>query len=311
VISRGSALERVIGFGGHAAVVFGSGLAGLPRGARVEVELGYSELGWPCTDVPGHANLLRLVSVPMPVRETRSPAARESPAAVVGTPATAPGARLRLVLACGRPHHYEGWSRAELGRPVADLAAAGVRRLVLTNSCGALCPAVVPGDMISCHEVVDLQAPPRSGEPERLRVCDEAEALAVGAVVRRVVAADASSRVAVDSRSGAPASAGAGPRRTHAGVYVAVPGPQFETPAEVRWLARRGEVVGMSAAPELRAAHAAGASCCLLGLVANRAAAVGSHEDVLAVGGSLASGLAAALPAAVLARWPGIGGRRT
>jgi purine nucleoside phosphorylase len=210
VISRGSALERVIGFGGHAAVVFGSGLAGLPRGARVEVELGYSELGWPCTDVPGHANLLRLVSVPMPVRETRSPAARESPAAVVGTPATAPGARLRLVLACGRPHHYEGWSRAELGRPVADLAAAGVRRLVLTNSCGALCPAVVPGDMISCHEVVDLQAPPRSGEPERLRVCDEAEALAVGAVVRRVVAADASSRVAVDARSGAPASAGAG-----------------------------------------------------------------------------------------------------
>ena len=51
----------------------------------------------------------------------------------------------------------------------------------------------------------------------------------------------------------------------------------------------------MSAAPEVRAARATGVECCLLALVANVAAAVDSHEDVLAVGGRLARLLAAGL----------------
>ena len=271
-------------------MVFGSGLAGLPHGAEVEAELGYADLGWPCTDVPGHANLLRLAAVPWPA----SCAAAERDAAA------GEGARLRLALACGRPHRYEGWSEAELARPVADLAAAGVRRLLLTNSCGALRPAVRPGDIVACSAVVDLQAPPPSAEPERLRVCGEAQAAAVAAAVRSVAGMpEAGGRAA-------PADDG-GAEPTAAGVYVSVAGPQFETPAEVEWLAGYGDVVGMSAAPELRAARAAGASSCLLGLVANRAAAVGSHEDVLAVGAALAGALAAALPAAVCARWPDIG----
>ncbi len=95
---------------------------------------------------------------------------------------------------------------------------------------------------------------------------------------------------------------------TRTGTYVAVAGPQFETPAEVEWLAGHGDVVGMSGAPEVRAAHDDGASCCLLALVANRAAAVGSHEDVLAVGALLAGVLASALTAVVLARWAKTGG---
>jgi purine nucleoside phosphorylase len=88
------------------------------------------------------------------------------------------------------------------------------------------------------------------------------------------------------------------------GAYDSVCGPQFETPAEVAWLARYGDVVGMSAAPEARAAAATGVECCLLALVANVAAAVGSHEDVLAAGGRLAGLLASGLTHAVLARWP-------
>lgn len=270
-----AALARVAAFAPHAAVVFGSGLAGLPLGAEVQVEIGYGELGWPCTDVPGHANLLRLARVPL----------------AGGGEAAGPGARLRLALACGRPHRYEGWSDAELERPVADLIAAGTRRVVLTNSCGALRPAVKPGDLVVCGSVVDLQAPPVA-EPERLEVCDAAAAAAVAAAVRPVLKA-------AKAASGTSSS-------THTGVYVAVAGPQFETPAEVEWLAGHGDVVGMSAAPEVRAARRGGASSCLLGLVANHAAAVGSHEDVLAVGALLAGVLAAALPAAVLARWPEI-----
>jgi hypothetical protein len=92
--------------------------------------------------------------------------------------------------------------------------------------------------------------------------------------------------------------------RAGMGTYVAVLGPQFETPAEARWLAQYGTVVGMSAAPEVRAAHAAGAECLLLALVVNQAAAVGSHDDVLATAGRFSSSLASGLITAVKARWP-------
>ena len=255
--SAADALGRVAAFGPHAAVVFGSGLAGLPPGAAVRAEVGYEELGWPCTAVPGHRNVLQLVEV------------------------TAGGAGgLRLALACGRPHVYEGWPREELERPVRSLAATGVSRFVLTNSCGALRPAVTPGDLVVCTVVVDLQSPPVGAAPPCLDVCSASEAAAVAAAL-------------------APAPA-------PTGVYVAVAGPQFETPAEVAWLAGHGAVVGMSGAPEVRAARAAGAACCLLALVVNRAAAVGSHEEVLAFGGRLAGTLAAGLGAVVTARWPGL-----
>jgi purine nucleoside phosphorylase len=87
-------------------------------------------------------------------------------------------------------------------------------------------------------------------------------------------------------------------------VYCAVAGPQFETRAEVGWLAGYGDVVGMSAAPELRAAQRAGAETLLLALVANRAAEVGSHEEVLQYGAGAARDLSAGLGAAIAARWP-------
>jgi purine-nucleoside phosphorylase len=245
----------VAAFRAHAAVVFGSGLAVLPRGAEVRAELDYHDLGWPQTAVPGHRNVLRLVEVM----------------------AGAAGG-LRLALACGRPHGYEGWSRQELEHPVRSMATAGVSRFVLTNSSGALRPAVAPGEVVVCSSVVDLQALPAGVAPACLSVCGADQATTVAAAVP--------------------------PART--GVYVAVAGPHFETPAEVAWLARHGDVVGMSGAPEVRAACAAGATCCLVALVVNRAAAVGSHEDVLAFGGRLAGKLADGLAAIVIARWPGL-----
>ncbi|MEI6726731.1 MAG: hypothetical protein WCN81_10985 [Actinomycetes bacterium] len=247
-------LGRVAAFAPHAAVVFGSGLAALPLGAVVREELAYEELGWPRTAVPGHANRLLLVEAP-----------------------AGDGAGLRLALACGRPHLYEGWGEEELGRCVRDLCAAGASRVVLTNSTGSLRPEVEPGAVVACPAVVDLQSSPPGEDPPVLTVC---------------------------APEGASVAAAALGRHGRTGVYVAVAGPQFETPAEVEWLRRYGDVVGMSAAPEVRAAHAAGASVCLLALVANRAAAVGSHEDVLTGGASLAALLAGRLAATLVARWP-------
>ena len=247
---------RIAAWRADAAAVYGSGLWALPEGARVEDEVPYDALGWPAGSVPGHPNVLRLAAVPV-----------------------AGGRELRLALACGRPHRYEGWSDEELETPVRALAAAGVTRLVLTNSCGALRPAAGVGRAVVCSAVVDLQRPPGGDAPEHLPVCTEEEAARVATAL------------------GEAAAPGAG-------VYVSVCGPQFETPAEVAWLARFGHVVGMSAAPEARAAAATGVECCLLALVANVAAAVDSHQDVLAAGGRLAGLLAAGLSRATTARWP-------
>lgn len=251
------AAVRIAQWRAHAAAVYGSGLWAPPLGARVVDEIGYDALGWPAGAVPGHQYVLRLAAVPVEGRE------------------------LRLALACGRPHRYEGWTDAELETPVRALAAAGVTRLVLTNSCGGLRPGARPGTAVVCSRVVDLQRSPAGDEPERLAVCDDADAARVAAAL-------------------------GGAAAPNAATYVAVSGPQFETPTEAAWLSRRADVVGMSAAPEVRAAAATGVECCLLALVANVAAAVDSHEDVLAAGGRLARLLATGLVAALLARWPGM-----
>jgi purine nucleoside phosphorylase len=59
------------------------------------------------------------------------------------------------------------------------------------------------------------------------------------------------------------------------GRYVAVPGPQFETAAEARWLAGYGDVVGMSTALEVRTARERGLETTVLALVVNRSGATG------------------------------------
>jgi purine-nucleoside phosphorylase len=259
--SEGVALARVAAWAPDVAAVFGSGLASVSADLVVEHDIGYEELGWPCTTVPGHANRLRLARA-----------------------MAAGGRELKLALACGRPHRYEGWTDAELERTVRALAGCGTRRLVLTNACGSL-RTLPQGALVVCGHVVDLQLPPPGIVPEHLPVCSPHEA---ARIVNRLNGASCS--------DDAPSSA--------VGAYVAVLGPQFETPAEVRWLARHGAVVGMSAAPEVRAARATGVECLLLALVVNQAAAVGSHDDVLVTAGRLSGSLASALITATKARWP-------
>jgi len=75
---------------------------------------------------------------------------------------------LRVLLACGRPHLYEGWSAAELARPVDDLAARRARALLLTNASGALDPTLAAGTAVVVTRIVDLQGEP-ADEPSVLR----------------------------------------------------------------------------------------------------------------------------------------------
>lgn len=221
----------------EAAIISGSGLAVVPAGLTVEDEIPYAELGWPLGTVVGHRSRLLVAS------------------GSVGT----------VALACGRSHRYEGFSAAELERPVRDLAAAGVRRLVITCATGSLAPDLRPGDVVVAHTVIDLQRAPRAHAP-RLEVCSPAAALAAAGVLAPDMAA-----------------------RT--GVYVAVSGPQYETPAEAAWLGRFGDVVGMSAVHEVRAAGACGLPVHLVAAVTNRAGASLAHEEVLTVARDVADGL--------------------
>ena len=233
---------------GDLAIVFGSGLALVPAGAEVIDEIDYADLGWPATSVAGHPNRLLL--------------ARWAPDK---------GRELRLLLACGRPHLYEGWSAAELSRPVDDLAACGVRGLLLTNASGALDPTLTAGTAVVVTQVVDLQGAPVD-EPPVLPVTGAAEARRLAAVLAPLLPA-------------------------RPGRYVAVPGPHYETPAEARWLRRYGDVVGMSTAAEVNAAIRHGLPVRVLSLVANASGAALGHAEVLAAGALLSADLGGGLGA--------------
>ena len=234
------------------AVVFGSGLSVMPEGAELLEEIGYGRLGWPATSVAGHPNRLRLVSW--------APDGRTS---------------LRVLLACGRPHLYEGWSSAELELPVRDLADGGVSALLLTNAAGSLDPTLESGQAVVVTELVDLQRPP-IGEPPVLAITSPAEAARLAAALDPCL--------------------GACPGR-----YVAVAGPHYETPAEAAWLRGYGEVVGMSTVAEVRAAASRGVRACVVSLVVNPAGAGLDHTGVLAAGALLSEGLARGLAALVAA----------
>ena len=192
----------------------------------------------------------------------------------------------RVFLACGRPHPYEGWDAEELERPLADLASWGVRAVVLTCAAGGLTRPAAPGCVIVVDEVVDMQAPLAGDEPPLLA------ATAPGLAERAVAAL----------RPHLPALRGR---------YVAVWGPHYETPAEAAWLAGLADAVGMSGAPEVRAARRLGLSVVMVAAVVNRSSGATDHEEVLNAGARLQVGLQAALAAlltVVAGESPGSGG---
>lgn len=219
------------------AVIFGSGLAVVPEGLTVGREMSYAELGWAVGAVAGHGGRLLAAG--------------------------------RVLLAFGRSHLYEGRTAGELERPVRDLAAAGVRRLVAVCATGSLAADLRRGDVVVAHTVVDLQTAP-GAEASLLPVCTPQAAAATACVL----APDLGAR---------------------AGVYVAVPGPQYETPAEAAWLGGLGDVVGMSAAPEVRAGLAAGVAVRVLAVVTNPSGVGLAHDEVLAAGSVTAQPLRRAL----------------
>jgi purine-nucleoside phosphorylase len=198
-----------------------------------------------------------------------STVAGHSGALVVGRARGAPVAVMK-----GRVHHYEGYPLAEVVFPVRVLGRLGVRTLVVTNAAGAINPAFRPGELMILEDHINLLGNPLIGPNEEAlgpRFFDMSEAY--DRPLREAAAAACSA-------AGVPC---------HRGVYIAVPGPSYETPAEIRMARTLGaDAVGMSTVPEVIAARHMGMRVLGLSCLTNMAAGVSAgkldHREVLETG---------------------------
>jgi purine-nucleoside phosphorylase len=177
----------------------------------------------------------------------------------------------RVLLFLGRTHLYEGRGVEPVVHGVRTAAAAGARTVLLTNAAGGLDPAHRVGQAVLISDHLNLTA----------------RSPLVGASF--VDLTDLySARLRALAREIDPSLA--------EGVYAALPGPHYETPAEIRMLRTLGaDLVGMSTALEAIAARAAGAEVFGLSMVTNAAAGITGealdHVDVVAAGKAAASRL--------------------
>lgn len=203
----------------------------------------------------------------------------------------------RVLVQAGRLHVYEGHPADVAAMPVRLAVALGTESLLLTNAAGGVDRRLGPGRIMLIDDHLNLMwrsplaGPVRGGDerfPDMSAPYDaELQALAI--------------EVARDE--GIPLGRG---------TYAAVTGPAYETPAEVRMLARMGaDAIGMSTVPEVTVARAAGMRVLALSLISNHAAGITpeplSHEDVLATAHAAAP-LFESLVRGVLRRLPDLSG---
>jgi purine-nucleoside phosphorylase len=197
----------------------------------------------------------------------------------------------------GRVHLYEGYGAAELGFGVRVLRELGCRTLVVTNAAGGLNPDFRPGDVMVITDHLSLPSLAGRGPLVGFRPSNN---------LKRFV--DLTGAYDVDLRRRLEQTAADLGRPLRRGVYVQVGGPNFETPAEVRFLRLLGgDAVGMSTVPEVVVARQLGMAVLGLSVISNAAAglpgALLDHDDVMAamaaaspVVAELIEGLVARLP---------------
>lgn len=177
-----------------------------------------------------------------------------------------------VVVLAGRAHYYEGFSLAEVTYPVRVLAAFGIRTLLLTNAAGAINPRFRQGDFMCLADHINLMGEnPLRGQRDAKRFVDLSQTYHPGL---NKLLGQAARDVGV---------------RIHFGIYLAVSGPSYETPAEIRAFRKLGaDAVGMSTVPEAIVARQCGvaiaALSCLTNFAAGRTRHPISHAEVLATG---------------------------
>jgi len=186
----------------------------------------------------------------------------------------------------GRAHLYEGIGGERVAFGVRVLGALGIRSLVVTNASGAIHPGFEPGQLVLISDHVNLQGTSALVGPndESLgpRFPDMSDAYDPELRAR---AHEAAARLGLELGEG---------------VYAAWLGPQFETPAEIRFMrAAGGDLAGMSTVQEVIAARHMGIRVLGISVVTNMAAGVLperiDHEIVLEVGARAAGSVTALL----------------
>lgn len=183
-----------------------------------------------------------------------------------------------VIVLSGRAHYYEGHSLDVVTFPIRVLAAAGVKAVLLTNAAGGIRRGFRVGDFMALSDHINFMGlNPLRGEgwPGCARFVDLTHTYDAGlqALLKR-----AAKREKV---------------RLHSGIYLAVSGPSYETPAEIRMFARWGaDAVGMSTVPEAIVARQCGLTVAGLSCITNLAAGRGegevSHAEVLDTGKQVA-----------------------
>lgn len=239
-------------------IVLGSGLGSFAKQVQAPVVIGYGEIpGWPLPTVEGHSGKLVLGTI----------------------------GGIGVAVLQGRVHAYEGYSIEEVTLPTRVLGLLGCGALLVTNAAGAINGSYAEGTLVAISDHINLTGSnaaagpnePRFGVPRAgrsasgLRFFDMTEAYAPR--LRALARAEA-------ARQRIPLPEG---------VYLAVLGPSFETPAEIRAFRTLGaDLVGMSTVHEVIVARHMGMEVLGLSLVTNMAAGVADrplqHDDVLEVG---------------------------
>jgi purine-nucleoside phosphorylase len=178
------------------------------------------------------------------------------------------GGKMTLIFS-GRGHAYEGLELSDVVHPLRTGIAAGCATVILTAAVGGIRPDLAPGAVMAVSDHLNLTGRSPLVGPEFV---------------------DMAGAYGADLRQLALATPGVPPFSS--GVYAQVPGPQFETPAEVQMLRTLGaDVVGMSMAFETIAARHAGAAVLGLAVVTNQAAG-DDLADIVAVGAAASPTLA-------------------
>ena len=232
-------------------LVLGSGLGTLAEGVASPDVIPYQEIPhFVQSTVPGHSGRLVLGQL----------------------------AGIQVFMMQGRVHYYEGYSAAQITLPIRVMRKMGVQTMVVTNAAGGIRQGFAPGDLMAIVDHINLPGmaghnPLRGPNDDVLgpRFPDMSRAYdpELLALLR-----DAARELGIPLREG---------------VYAMVAGPNFETPAEVRYLRTIGaDAVGMSTVPEVLVARHGGMRVLGISLITNVAIDTlreggqePSHEEVL------------------------------
>lgn len=251
-------------------LVLGSGLGAFADALPHAVRIPYRDLpGFPISTAFGHAGEL-----------------------VIGTLGANGHAAVHVAVMSGRFHLYEGYSPKQVVTGVRLFHSLGIKRLVLTNAAGGINISYSQGALVLLSDHINLLAmnPLAGANDDDLgpRFPDMTEAYSTA---MRLIAKQTAAEIGITLQEG---------------VYAAVLGPSFETPAEIRYLKAIGaDMVGMSTVPETIAANHAGMEVLGISCVTNMAAGLSgkklSHQEVLEVGRQM-SGTTLKLLSALLPR---------